>query len=119
MLAPASREFVFADNGIMPSLVQGNFTMPSLAFNFLKDYLGMPVADKTDIPAVYGIKLKVDTIFPYSQEGARFGPGQRRVPEFNPPLPKALEDQLGLQLERAKVQVEVLVIDHLEKATEN
>jgi uncharacterized protein (TIGR03435 family) len=30
-----------------------------------------------------------------------------------------LEDQLGLHLERAKVQVEVLVVDHLEKATEN
>jgi uncharacterized protein (TIGR03435 family) len=117
ILGPASREFAFVEGG--PSLVQGNFTMPSFAFNFLKDYLGMPVADKTDLPAVYDIKLKVDTIFPHSQEGARVGAGQRSLPEFNPPLPKALEDQLGLHLERAKVQVEVLVIDHLEKATEN
>lgn len=119
VLAPASRELVFTEDGVMPSLVQGNFTMPSFAFNFLKAYLGMPVADNTGLPSVYHIKLKVDAVFPGFQEGARGGPGQRSLPEFNPPLPKALEDQLGLHLERAKVQVEVLVVDHLEKATEN
>jgi len=36
--------------------------------------------------------------------------------EFEPPLPKALEEQLGLHLERAKVPVEYLVVDHYEVA---
>jgi len=34
-------------------------------------------------------------------------------------LPKALEQQLGLHLERGKVPVEYLVVDHYEKVPVN
>ena len=51
-------------------------------------------------------------------EGRRGGGGVNGL-EFRPPLPKALEVQLGLHLERAKVPLESLVVDHVEKATEN
>ena len=39
--------------------------------------------------------------------------------EFDPPVSKALEEQLGLRLEARKVPVEYLVVDHVEKANEN
>ena len=39
--------------------------------------------------------------------------------EFDPPLPKAVEEQLGLRFERAKIPVEYLVVDHVEKLSEN
>ena len=36
-----------------------------------------------------------------------------------PLLPAALQSELGLKLERSKAPIEVLVIDHLEKPSEN
>jgi uncharacterized protein (TIGR03435 family) len=36
-----------------------------------------------------------------------------------PPLDRALREQLGLKLEPAKGPVKILVIDHLEKPSEN
>jgi uncharacterized protein (TIGR03435 family) len=108
----------------MPSLIKGNFKMERFASYFLSDQLGMPVIDKTNLLGIYDITLKVDTLLlrglvEGGQEGRRSGPDQKLDFEFNPPLPRALEEQLGLHLERSKVQVETLVIDHLEKATEN
>jgi uncharacterized protein (TIGR03435 family) len=47
---------------------------------------------------------------------------ERRNPldtDTAPPLPSALQEQLGLKLERSRAPVEVLVIDHLEKPSEN
>ena len=47
---------------------------------------------------------------------------ERRKPldtDTAPPLPTALQEELGLKLERSKAPVEVLVIDHLEKPSEN
>ena len=35
------------------------------------------------------------------------------------PVPQALEEQLGLHLELAKVPVEFVVVDHIEQLTEN
>jgi hypothetical protein len=74
-----------------------------------------PVMDKTDCP--------VSTISPSSltwfqvagaNEAELCGPSPHSLP-----LPKVLEEQLGLRLAPAKVPVEFLIIDHIEKATEN
>jgi uncharacterized protein (TIGR03435 family) len=78
------------------------------------------IADKTGLAGVYDMKFDVEEIRNQVEgagvrgEGAT--PGQR---QFTTPIPKAFEDQLGLHLEPAKVQVQIIVIDHLELPTEN
>ena len=110
------------EGGILPLIVKGSFSMkglarglPLLLTNDRSGY-GPPVADKTGLPGVYDITLLFDGITPTSDGGRGGGGG---LMEFSPPLPKALEKQLGLRLEPAKVPVEFLFIDHIEKATEN
>jgi uncharacterized protein (TIGR03435 family) len=44
---------------------------------------------------------------------------QSTDPDAFPPLPTAVREQLGLQLEKGKGAVDVLVIDHIERPTEN
>src|SRR5256885_7521147 len=72
--------------------------MPPLAI-FVSSLLGNvpPVADKTNLPGIYDITLLLDWIAPTSSVGEREG-GTRVPSEFSPPIPKALEDQLGLRL---------------------
>ena len=86
----------------------------------LSQQLGRPVLDKTNLKGLYDIKLQWS---PELGQG-QFPPG---VPEPPPPPPDAsgpsiftaVQEQLGLRLESAKGPVEVLVIDSVEKPTEN
>jgi len=104
-------------DGILPSVMKGKIRINHLAQS-LTTMAQAPVLDQTGLTGLYDITFTIDVIpSPPNPGGGRGGgaPG----PEFSPPLPKALEDQLGLHLERAKVPVESLVVDHVEKATEN
>ncbi len=70
--------------------------------------MGGPVVDATGIEGTFDF----DVLF----APANWPPDS----EFNPPaLLTALKETLGLTLEKGKAQVEVLVIDHLEKPTPN
>jgi uncharacterized protein (TIGR03435 family) len=70
--------------------------------------LGGPVVDTTGIEGTFDF----DVLF----APANWPPDA----EFNPPaLLAALKDTLGLALEKGNAQVDVLVIDHLEKPTPN
>jgi uncharacterized protein (TIGR03435 family) len=88
--------------------------------------VGRQIVDKTDLPGLYDITLKFDLIASPPREGdgggrggGRGGRGGGGGAEWSPPLPKAFEDQLGLHLEPATVPVEYLVVDHIEKPSEN
>jgi len=72
----------------------------------LAEQLDSPVADKTGLKALYDFTLT------WTPDEA--------TDSLGPSLFIALRDQLGLRLEPlAKVPVEILVIDHAEKPTEN
>jgi uncharacterized protein (TIGR03435 family) len=89
-------------------------TFMSLALAYL------PVADKTGLTGLYDINLLLEEIpsnLPPGERGVA-GPGPQPR-QFTTPLAKALEDQLGLHLERGKVPVEHVVVDHIEAPTEN
>ena len=79
--------------------------------SILAAQFGRPVIDKTGLAGEY------DFIVKYR---GRFD-SDRSADDTDPTLPldSAIRDQLGLQVEKAKGPVRVLVIDHIEKPTEN
>ena len=78
-----------------------------------------PFEDKTGLMGTYNMEFAVEEVFaPPTASGVR-GVATQQARQFIPPIPKALEEQLGLHLERAKVPTEFLVIDHIEQPTEN
>jgi uncharacterized protein (TIGR03435 family) len=100
--------------------LRGTYRMESIV-KFLGILLGpVAIVDKTGLTGLYDMTFMVEEIRGLSVENeGRGGPGRQQAREFSPPVPKAVEDQLGLHMERAKVPVEILFVDHLERATEN
>jgi uncharacterized protein (TIGR03435 family) len=71
--------------------------------------LGRPVVDRTGLTGRYSFTLK-------------FAPAQAAMDtqtDAGPSLFTAVEEQLGLRLETAKAPVPVLVVDHIERPSEN
>jgi uncharacterized protein (TIGR03435 family) len=102
-------------------------SMPSYA-GFLQNLLGRPVIDRTDTKGIYDFLLLFPDV-PLAPSGPRGAQGDGRPPNlaglgsgmspFVDLIPSALEEQLGLKLESTRAQVEVFVIEHAEKASEN
>jgi len=76
-----------------------------------------PITDATGLEGRYAIKL-----WAARAQGpltAAPGPAAEPAPDEAPPLFSALQDQLGLKLERTAIEGTVLVVDHIERPTEN
>ena len=85
--------------------------------------LGRTVVDKTGITGTFRIELTftpdVSTV-PAEDAGSPGGPAGAASPtDRGPNIFTALQEQLGLKLESGKGLVEVLVIDNVERASEN
>jgi uncharacterized protein (TIGR03435 family) len=86
----------------------------------LSQQLGRPVIDKTGLKGFYDIKLQWS---PELGQGL-FAPGSAEPAPppsdaSGPSIFTAIQEQLGLRLESAKGPVDVLVIDSVQKPTEN
>jgi uncharacterized protein (TIGR03435 family) len=101
---PQAREATSPDQRPSTSSQGGSMTMKNVSMEYfayaLSRDLKMPVFDKTGIKGSYDFKLDFDI----------------RDSGEKPSLFSALQQQLGLKLESAKGPVEVLVVDHVEKA---
>lgn len=89
----------------------------------LSRFTGRNVLDKTNLTGKYDIDLQ------YTPEQGQFQAPPGGAPPGMPPLPPidpngpslftALQEQLGLKLESQKAPVEIIVIDHIERPSEN
>jgi bla regulator protein BlaR1 len=117
------REFKVKGQGI--GMRPGEVSGQAVKLSFLADVLsnqpelGRTVLDKTGLKGSYDFTLKWTAEGP---QGPMFkGPGDAPPPPDpnGPSLFTALEEQLGLKLESQKGPVDLLVIDRVEKASEN
>jgi uncharacterized protein (TIGR03435 family) len=77
----------------------------------LSSQMGRDVVDQTGLMGKFDFRLQ------YSGRTADDNP--KDDPSKWPPMMDAVEDQLGLKLESAKGEVELLTVDHVEMPTEN
>jgi uncharacterized protein (TIGR03435 family) len=100
----------------------------SMLVNVLSRAVNRIVIDKTGLTGRYDYTLKWTPDQPAPQAfGAGQGPGREPMGANAPPPPDpngpslftALQEQLGLKLESQKGPVEILIIDHVEKPSEN
>ncbi len=90
-------------------------TMAELASAFQRAALDRPVVDKTGLAGRFDFDLE------WTPEESQFsGAGLKGTPESTQPdLFTAIQQQLGLRLEATRGPIEVLVIDHVERPSEN
>jgi uncharacterized protein (TIGR03435 family) len=100
--------------GKLGSLMEGEVTMDGLA-NALRLSAGRVVVDKTGLPGSYRVRMNFDNRPP------RLGPDVAPVDGADaiPTVFTAVREQLGLKLESSKTLRNTLVIDRLERPTEN
>ena len=82
-----------------------NVSMPRF-IEALADRLDLPLVDKTGVTEPFDFSLK-------------WAPGQNPADTTRPSIFTAVQEQPGLKLESQKLPVEVLVVDRVERPTEN
>jgi len=90
-------------------LVCSGLSMSDLA-SFLTGEMNTRVVDQTGLSGLYDFTLQYNTL--------RSG-DEGDDPAKWPPLPTAVQDQLGLRLESTKGLIQILIIDHIEKPSDN
>jgi uncharacterized protein (TIGR03435 family) len=105
----------FGGLGVLPAR---NATMADFAGVMQSAVLDRPVVDHTGLQGRYDFLLK------WTPDEFQFGGLGIKVPPPSdnaaaPDLFTAFQEQLGLKLESTKAPVEILVIDHVEKPSEN
>jgi uncharacterized protein (TIGR03435 family) len=90
-----------------------NLTMQMLA-TVLGEKSNRPVVDKTGLAGHYSFDIRE----PANDNGPSARPDASQEDDAKPPIAEALRD-VGLELKPAKEQVEFLIIDHIDRPTEN
>jgi uncharacterized protein (TIGR03435 family) len=96
-----------------------NATMQDFVHLMQSAVLDRPVVDQTSLTDRWDFELK------WTPDDSQFGgmgmrpPPPSDAPDAPPPLFTAIREQLGLKLESQKAQVDVMVIDHVERPSPN
>jgi uncharacterized protein (TIGR03435 family) len=81
--------------------------------------LDKPVVDQTRLEGRWGFVLKwTPDQSQFTAIGARI-PAQGDTPTTVPGLFTAIQDQIGLKLDAVKAPADVLIVDHVERPSEN
>ena len=96
-----------------------NATMGDFTGMMQNSVLDRPVVDQTGLPGRWDFTLN------WTPDDSQFGGMAAKIPpptdNTNPPpgLFTAIQEQIGLKLEATKAPADVLVVDHIEKPSEN
>lgn len=93
-------------------LLAGETTLAALARQ-LRTTAQRPVVDKTGLPGRYRVRLIYDDM------ASRLGLEAASFPDLGPSLSAAVREQLGLRLRSSTAAQDTLVVDHIERPTEN
>jgi uncharacterized protein (TIGR03435 family) len=98
----------------MGNVAEGDMTLAAVA-GLVRTMAGRYVVDKTGLTGWYHVRLEVARMFlaPSPEPGAAVDPADAAT------VFTALPEQLGLKLEPSRAQVDVLVIDRMERPSEN
>ena len=83
----------------------------------LSNTLGAPVQDETGLTGFYDFSL--EWADPLSQRPGAQQRGDQQTVDSSPDIFRAVEEQLGLKLNAKKGPVEILVIDKIERPSDN
>jgi uncharacterized protein (TIGR03435 family) len=121
-LAPGQKHPLVCDSAMVQSGKLAFLAMSIADFcqNLTWDALDRPVIDKTGITGKFNFRIEFasDEATPFFRT-AGGDPSAVPTDPAGPSIFTALQQQLGLKLERATGPVEFLVIDHVERPSEN
>jgi uncharacterized protein (TIGR03435 family) len=106
------------------TLVGNAIRMAGLA-NFLQIYLRQPVVDKTNLNGLFDVRVpltrQVEAPAAVPDVSRSAGPDVAPTPSVpsGSPIFATIQDELGLKLEPTKAALEVVVIDSVQKPSEN
>jgi uncharacterized protein (TIGR03435 family) len=109
---PPGARPVCSGRGSLGSITAGGITIAQLAER-ISGNAGLPVIERTGLSGYFDLDLNW-----LPDDVALLVERQGRIPE-GPRLATALEEQLGLRLEPSRGPIEVLVVDRVERPTEN
>ncbi len=95
-----------------------NATLDDFAHGMQSAVFDRPVVNKTGIEGHWDCELKWN---PDETQFAVFGVPVKPsdAPDAPPPVYQAIQEQIGLKLDPTRTQVDVIVLDHVEKPSEN
>jgi uncharacterized protein (TIGR03435 family) len=108
--------------GIGRSRIQGRGVSMAFLSDILSGLLSRTVVDKTGLKGEFQIQLTYTPVAPSVPSPDAAPPGRAdgaATPDRGPDIFTAVQEQLGLKLQSGKGPVEVLVIDHVERPSEN
>jgi uncharacterized protein (TIGR03435 family) len=106
-----------ANMDVQAGSLTGDSIPLALFVNFLASQVDRPIVNKTGFTGRYAINLHWTPDTSQAPPGAEEPPSQPDASSVS--LFTAIQDQLGLKLEPAKGPVDLLVIDHVERPSEN
>ena len=98
-------------NNVKMRVRRSGITLPALA-TALQSLVERPIVDQTSLGGLFDVEYSYAPQPPTPGVESAFGPDA-------PALSVALEEQLGLKLESRRLTVPVLVIDSIDRPTEN
>jgi len=110
---------VEADGNTSSSTGRGRLTVSKVSMaqlaTMLSGLVGRPVVDMTGVKGVFEFKLEYTS----ENQPSRKSDEPGSLDSAGPTIFTALQEQLGLRLEGQKAPVEMLLIEHVERPTEN